>query len=55
MIEIRRMQIDDLDQVMEIENATFSVPWTETGYFTFLLRNDTLFPVSYTHLRAHET
>ena len=38
MIEIRRMQIDDLDQVMEIENATFSVPLTETGYFTFLLR-----------------
>ena len=37
MIEIRRMQIDDLDQVMEIENATFSVPWTETGYFTFFL------------------
>ena len=46
MIEIRRMQIDDLDQVMEIENATFSVPWTETGYFTFLLRNDTLFLVA---------
>ncbi len=46
MIQIREMQWDDLDQVMEIENECFSVPWTETGFFTFLIRNDTLFLVA---------
>ena len=38
MIKIREMQLDDLEQVMTIEEANFSVPWTETGFFTFLLR-----------------
>ena len=42
-MNIREMQIDDLEAVMEIENECFSVPWTETGFFTFLIRNDTLF------------
>ena len=46
MIQIREMQWDDLDQVMEIEHACFTVPWTETGFFTFLLRDDTLFFVA---------
>ena len=46
MIQIREMQWDDLDQVMVIENECFSVPWTETGFFTFLIRNDTLFLVA---------
>ncbi len=40
------MQWDDLDQVMEIEHECFSVPWTETGFFTFLIRDDTLFLVA---------
>lgn len=43
---IRQMQIDDLEQVMEIENEAFSVPWTMNGFFTFLIRNDTLFLVA---------
>lgn len=43
---IRQMEIDDLDQVMEIEKESFSVPWTETGFFTFLIRNDTLFLIA---------
>ena len=30
MTEIREMQLDDLEQVMEIENENFSRPWTET-------------------------
>ena len=30
MITIREMQIDDLEQVMPIEEANFSIPWTET-------------------------
>lgn len=46
MIEIREMQFDDLDGVMEIENVNFSKPWTETGFFTFLIRDDTLFLVA---------
>lgn len=45
-MRIREMTFDDLEQVMEIENATFSVPWTETGFFTFLIREDTLFLVA---------
>ena len=46
MTEIREMQLDDLEQVMEIENENFSRPWTETGFFTFLIRQDTLFLVA---------
>ena len=46
MITIREMQIDDLEQVMPIEEANFSIPWTETGFFTFLIRDDALFLVS---------
>ena len=34
------MQLDDLEQVMKIENENFSRPWTETGFFTFLIRQD---------------
>lgn len=45
-MQIRPMEIEDLEQVMIIENETFSVPWTETGFFTFLIRNDTLFLVA---------
>jgi ribosomal-protein-alanine N-acetyltransferase len=46
MAEIREMTLDDLEEVMEIERESFSVPWTETGFFTFLLRQDTLFLVA---------
>ena len=46
MTEIREMQLDDLEQVMEIETENFSRPWTETGFFTFLIRQDTLFLVA---------
>ena len=35
MITIREMQIDDLEQVMPIEEANFSIPWTETGFLHF--------------------
>lgn len=46
MITVREMQIDDLQQVMMIEEDNFSVPWTETGFFTFLIREDALFLVA---------
>ncbi|MGI6069838.1 MAG: ribosomal protein S18-alanine N-acetyltransferase [Blautia sp.] len=42
---IREMTVEDLDQVMEIEENLFSVPWTKEGFFTFLLRPNTLFLV----------
>lgn len=43
---IREMTFEDLDQVMEIEHANFSVPWTAEGFFTYLLRMDALFLVA---------
>ena len=46
MVTIREMQIDDLEQVMRIEEENFSVPWSETGFFSFLIREDTLFLVA---------
>lgn len=43
---VREMTWDDLDQVMIIENENFSVPWTEAGFFTYLMRSDALFLVA---------
>ena len=42
---VRQMEVDDLQKVMVIENENFSMPWTEKGFLTFLLRYDTLFLV----------
>ena len=39
----REMLVDDLDQVMELEEDLFAVPWTREGFFTFLTREDTMF------------
>lgn len=46
MITLREMQIDDLAQVMVIENENFAVPWSEMGFFSFLLREDAIFIVA---------
>ncbi|HEY9574399.1 MAG TPA: ribosomal protein S18-alanine N-acetyltransferase [Lachnospiraceae bacterium] len=43
MIHIEELQIDDLTQVMEIEGADAKEGWTKEGYFSFLIREDTLF------------
>lgn len=43
MVTIRQMEIPDLDQVLPIEEANFSTPWTANGFFTFLIREDALF------------
>ena len=40
---LREMLVDDLDQVMEIEQDLFHVPWTKEGFFTFLTRDDAMF------------
>lgn len=45
-MNVREMTMFDLDQVMVIENENFSVPWTETGFFTYLMREDALFLVA---------
>lgn len=42
---LREMTIEDLEQVMEIEEDLFRVPWTREGYFTFLTRKDAMFLV----------
>ena len=39
---LREMLVDDLDQVMEIEQDLFHVPWTKEGFFTFLTRDDAM-------------
>jgi len=31
-IDVREMTLDDLDQVMEIENACFTTPWTRESF-----------------------
>ncbi|MDO4276924.1 MAG: ribosomal protein S18-alanine N-acetyltransferase [Eubacteriales bacterium] len=42
---LREMMVDDLDQVMEIENDLFHVPWTKEGFFTYLTRDNAMFLV----------
>ena len=40
---LREMLVDALDQVMEIEQDLFHVPWTKEGFFTFLTKENTMF------------
>ena len=40
---LREMTVDDLDEVLVLEEKLFPVPWTREGFFTFLIRKDTLF------------
>ena len=42
---LREMLVEDLDQVMEIENDLFSVPWTKEGFLTFVLKDYAMFLV----------
>ena len=35
-MKIREMEVTDMEQVMSIEQALFSVPWSENGLFQFL-------------------
>ena len=46
MITIREMEIDDISEVAAIEASLFSMPWGEVGFFSFLMREDTLFLVA---------
>ena len=42
---LREMLVEDLDQVMEIEQDLFHVPWTKEGFFTFLTKENAMFLV----------
>ena len=39
----REMLVEDLEQVVEIEQNLFSVPWTKEGFLTYLMKKDTMF------------
>ncbi len=42
---IRRMQLEDLEQVAQLEAENFSVPWTEQDFRTYLERAEGIFLV----------
>lgn len=42
---VREMETEDLDQVIELEEALFSVPWTKEGFLTYLLKPNAIFLV----------
>ena len=45
-MNVREMEVADLEQVMPLEETLFSLPWSGTGFFSFLLREDALFLVA---------
>lgn len=42
---LREMTVEDLDQVAAIEAAAVTPPWTKEGFFSFLMRKESLFVV----------
>lgn len=38
-IQIRMMKLEDLDQVLEVEQATFTSPWSKEAFLNELLNN----------------
>ena len=46
MTVIREMTWDDLEAVVAIENENFTTPWTETGFLSFMMRQDVLMLVA---------
>ena len=42
---IRRMTLEDIPEVVEIENQCFSQPWSEKSFQDSLTREDTIFLV----------
>ena len=41
--ELRPMEIDDIEAVIRLDEQIFPDPWSETGLFTYLIREDTVF------------
>lgn len=46
MLEIRRMLLEDLDEVMEIEVQSFSVPWTRQDFGDSIEKKDAIYLVA---------
>ena len=46
MAEIRKMRVEDIDQVAVIEKEAFSIPWTKEGLRSFFDRDDTQYLVA---------
>lgn len=46
MLEIRRMVMEDLDQVLEIEKSSFSVPWTRQDFIESIEKPTALYLVA---------
>ncbi|MDD6037228.1 MAG: ribosomal protein S18-alanine N-acetyltransferase [bacterium] len=44
---VRKMTTEDLDEVVALEAAVFSMPWSHDGFLTALERDDALFVVAY--------
>ena len=43
MYKIRDMTFDDIDEVVSIEKENFSVPWDANGFFSFMIREGSVF------------
>ncbi len=43
---IREMQIEDIEAVEAVDKACFSVPWQQTAFLSFLMREGTVFLVA---------
>lgn len=46
MVTIREMQMEDLEQVVQIEQACFSEPWSGAGFASSLASKDTRYLVA---------
>lgn len=44
-VQIRRMKTEDLEQVCQIENQIFSMPWTREGFLTSLKNENNIYLV----------
>ena len=51
-IMIRKMTMDDLDTVVEIEKECFSVPWSKQGFMDALQKTDAYYIVAVTDDRV---
>lgn len=47
MIRTRLMMEQDIEQVSEIENASFSMPWSKQDFIDSIDREDTIYLVAY--------
>lgn len=39
-IEITKMTLDDIDEIMKIEHLSFNIPWTRAAFVSEVLSND---------------